>query len=464
MWLYPRERKPVLLRGIGRADNRNRRRRLNRYGMSPLRKAGLLVFAVAMAPLSGTRSAQTSKATRALQEAGAMCRADNGALWGISLCGPLLLVDPVTRLVVANQSGQEGQLKGNGDSFVGKLPERINIANTAVDWAGTRWTMIMLPLPEEKHRRAALLGHEMWHRIQEELGIPLSAATNNHLDTRDGRYWLQLEWRALATALSTKGPAQKEAEADAVLFRARRRQIFPEAANTEREMELSEGLAEYTGVKLSGNPDPARFVIDVELKEAPAKETFVRSFAYATGPAYGLLLDETGAEWRRAARAHRDLAELLLERAGIKSPDKIEAAANDRAKKYRSAELAASEDKREEARRDLVKNYRTRFVDGPVLILPLQKMNMQFDPGNLMPLDSLGTVYPNIRIVDNWGILIVARGGALMSADFTRVTLPAPKNITAPSIKGDGWELQLNSGWSVGPGERQGDFTIRPGR
>jgi hypothetical protein len=228
-------------------------------------------------------------------------------------------------------------------------------------------------------------------------------------------------------------------------------------------MELHEGLAEYTGVKFSGSADFARFVVDVELKDAPAKSTFVRSFAYATGPAYGLLLDGTGADWRETVRtAHCDLADLLLERARIKLPDQIEIAADARARKYGSAELAAVEDKREQARVDLAKSYRARLVDGPVLVIPLRKMNMQFDPGNLMPLDALGTVYPAIRVVDDWGILSVSQNGALMSADFTSITLPAPAEVAPPVVKGNGWNLRLNAGWSIGPGERQGDLRVRP--
>jgi hypothetical protein len=397
-----------------------------------------------------------------LREADVICRRDNGALWSISLCGPILLVDPATRAVFANEPGAENQLKPEGEIFSGKLPVEINVANTAVDWAGTKWTMIMLPLPDEKERRSALIAHEMWHRIQGDLGLPPSGAANDHLDTRDGRYWLQLEWRALAAALKAAGTARQEAVRDAVTFRAWRRELFPGAGKTEREMELNEGLAEYTGVKLSGAADPARFVVDHELKDAPAKETFVRSFAYATGPAYGLLLDETGPDWRQVVRTtRRDLAELLLERAGMTLPDKAEAAADKRALRYGSDELAATEDRREQTRRDLVENYRARLVDGPVLIIPLQKMKMEFDPGNLVPLDSLGTVYPSIRVVDNWGILTVSKNGALLSADFSRVTVPVPVKASQPVMKGDGWTLQLNDGWSVRPAERNGDFVLR---
>lgn len=432
--------------------------------MALLNKTPHFAFAAALAGLAFARAElphPETNATRALREADTICQSDNGALWGISLCGPVLLVDPVTRLVVANQVDHDNQLKSNGESFVGKLPEQINIANTALDWAGTKWTMIMLPLPERKDRRAALIAHEMWHRIQGEIGLPQTPAENTHLDTRDGRFWLQLEWRALAIALETSESARKEAARDAAIFRTRRRQLFPAAAKNERELELNEGLAEYTGAKLSGNPDLARFVVQNELIEAPRQKTFVRSFAYAAGPAYGLLLDDTGADWRQAVRARRDLAELLIQRAGIQMPADIETAAHERAAKYGSVALGAEEDRREQIQRDLVKSYRAKLVDGPVLIVPLHKMNMQFDPGNLVSLDSLGTVYPNIRVVDDWGILTVTKGGALMSADFSRIVVPAPKKTAQPALEGDGWELRLNPGWSVGPAQREGDLIIR---
>lgn len=400
----------------------------------------------------------------ALREADAICRGDNGALWGVSLCGPVLLVDPTTRSVFANQADPEKLLKPEGGIFVGKLPEKINIANTALDWAGTHWTMMMLPLPEANDRRAVLMAHEMWHRIQRDLGLPPIGAANNHLDTRDGRFWLQLEWRALTRALEATGAARKEAARDAVVFRMRRRALFPDATRNERDLELNEGLAEYTGVKMSRSLDPVRFVVGNELKEAPQQKSFVRSFAYATGPAYGLLLDDTGADWRQPVRERRDLAELLVQRANIQMPADTVATANERAAQYGGAALGAEEDRREEVHRDLVKNLRAKLVEGPVLGIPLHKMNMQFDPGNLVSLDSLGTVYPNIRIVDDWGILTVTSGGALMSGDFSRVVVAAPKNTAQPAIKGEGWELRLNPGWSVGPAERKGDFTVRPDR
>ena len=422
---------------------------------------------VACASLSILRvaGAETTELARvaeeAMSEAQAACRADGGALWGVSLCGPLLLVDPATRDVYANQPDKENQLRREGDIFRGKLPNEINIANTAADWAGVKWTMIMLPLPEEKTRRIALVAHEMWHRIQNELGFPASGAANNHLETRDGRYWLQLEWRALAAALISRDDKRRSSIADAALFRARRHQLFAGAAEQEREMELHEGLAEYTGVKLSGASDVADYVVSANLKRAPEAKTYVRSFAYATGPAYGVLLDDSG-EWRKTLGPKEDLAQLLFRRVGLKLPEQVAAAAEEGARHYGGAELAKAEELREQNTRELIASYRARLIDGPVLTIPLRQMNMQFNPGNLVALETVGTVYPDIRIVDVWGILTVTHGGALMSADFARIAVPAPQTTGGSVIEGDGWKLELKAGWRIAADQRPGSFVLQP--
>jgi hypothetical protein len=301
----------------------------------------------------------------------------------------------------------------------------------------------------------------MWHRAQNNIGFPASGAANDHLDSRDGRLWLQLEWRALAKALSSRGEQRRRAIADALLFRAYRRTIFPNAAAQEREMEMHEGLAEYTGVKLAGSPNLNRHLIDQTLKEAPQKQTFVRSFAYASAPAYGVLLDETKADWRKNLKKDDDLANLLRARLRVELPLNLKQAAESRAKDYDGEQLLASEAERENNRRKLLAEYRARLVGGAVLIIPLQKMNMQFNPSNLVPLDLLGTVYPDIRIVDVWGVLTVSNGGALMNPTFSKIYVPAPTDLTRSPIRGDGWALELNAGWTITNDERKGDYVVK---
>jgi hypothetical protein len=215
--------------------------------------------------------------------------------------GPMLLVDPESRGVVANQADNEGKLGPQGDVFVGTLPEEINIANTATNWAGVDWTMIMWPLPEERRSRLRLMTHELFHRIQDEIGLASSDVSNRHLDSQDGRIWLRLEWRALERALEEQGTARREAIADAVYFRRYRQSLFSGSAAEECALESNEGIAEYTGLKLSSRSD-GEFVTRAacSLQQSGNAQSFVRSFAYSSGPAYGALLDVERIQWRSA--------------------------------------------------------------------------------------------------------------------------------------------------------------------
>ena len=420
-----------------------------------------ILFSFQSLALAQSSPIDTTLAAQYFQEANALCSRDDGKLWGVSLCAPVLLVDRKTRTIVANQADREGILTKDGNVFVGQLPAKVNIANTATEWAGVKWTMVIFPLPEDKIRRANLMAHEMWHRIQNDIGFPGSGAANNHLDSRDGRVWLQLEWRALSNALSSRGKQRRQAIADALLFRAYRRTLFPNAASEEREMEMHEGLAEYTGVKLSGSPNLNQYVVETNLKEASNRQTFVRSFAYASIPAYGVLLDETKVKWRKKLKKEDDLGSLLQKKLSITLPQNIKQTAELRAKNYDGDRLQAFETERENNRQKLLAEYRARLVDGAVLAIPLQKMNMQFNPGNLLPLDSLGTVYPDIRIVDVWGILTVSKGGALMNPTFSKIYVSAPGNLSASPMQGDGWTLELNAGWTLTNGEREGDYIVK---
>ena len=67
-----------------------------------------------------------------------------------------------------------------------------------------------------------------------------------------------------------------------------------------------------TGLRLSGLPTavlPDRAA--VQLAQQEEQPSFVRSFAYANGPAYGLLLDASGLKEWREGLSKRDLGELL---------------------------------------------------------------------------------------------------------------------------------------------------------
>ncbi|MDR0505984.1 MAG: hypothetical protein LBH32_04080, partial [Dysgonamonadaceae bacterium] len=117
-------------------------------------------------------------------------------LWAKDLYAPILLVNPNTRKVFANFADTNDALKKDGNIYSGTLPDEINIANTAIDWNGRRWAMLMLPLPADKFERINLLAHELFHVSQPALGFKLFNTDNNHLNRKDGRIYLRLELEA----------------------------------------------------------------------------------------------------------------------------------------------------------------------------------------------------------------------------------------------------------------------------
>jgi hypothetical protein len=400
-------------------------------------------------------------AARVFEEAKAICGRDRGRLWSHSLCGPIMLVEPAGRTIAANQADLHGALRGAGAIFTGVLPASETLANSPARWSGVYWTEILRPLPEDEATRHVLIAHELFHRIQPDLDMPREDGDNAHLDTLEGRYLLQLEWRALARALQADGPqARRRAALDALAFRAERYRLFPAAADNERALELNEGVAEYTGVRLGLTDPKARTAYAVgDLTDRVGDPTFVRSFAYATGPAYGLLLDLYAPNWRGRLKS-RPRLDALLQAALPAAADAPAPSLEARAAAYDGASLRAAEVEREAKRQALLASLRARLVDGPVLHIPARKISYEFNPRALQPLDDLGTVYPHIRLTGAFGVL-EADKGALLNKDHSEVTVSAA-GADLKALKGDGWSLTLQPGWTVKPGPRKGDWVAAP--
>jgi hypothetical protein len=397
-------------------------------------------------------------AKRYFAEARALCTADGGKLWGVSLCGPMMFVDAASREIVASEADAKGVLNGQDGVFVGVLPVEQNVANTAVEWSGVRWTQMLWPLPDDERLRATLIAHELFHRIQPQLGLPtMNGGDNAHLDEVDGRYYMQLEWRALARALEAHSKTElDQAVSDALLFRGERYRIYPKAEAEERALEMNEGLAEYTGVRVGNPTQDLRTAMALhDLAAHVGDVTFVRSFAYATGPAYGLLLDRSAPGWREKLKSGASLEAML--RSAL--PARSSAATTERAASYDGAALRASEVERDRKRQAVLALYRGEFIDGHKLTLRFRHMNVQFDPRNLQPLDDAGTVYPTIHISDDWGILD-AKNGALMKPDWSALVVSAPTSTSAGTASGDGWTLALKPGWTIVPDSHSGDFVL----
>jgi hypothetical protein len=403
-------------------------------------------------------------AAQIFSEAKTICERDAGRFWGRGLCGPMLLVDPTDRTLLANEADGAGVLKPAGAGlYSGVLPASEILSNTPIDWSGKRWTELLIPLRPKGDDttappgwRPVELAHELFHRIQPDLDLTRPEAGNRHLDTLEGRYLMQLEWRALTRALQATTVADRRAATlDALAFRAERYRLFPTAAAEEHALEIDEGIPEYTGVKLGLTTPQAQVAYaEADLSAFLDAPTFVRAFAYATGPAYGLLLDRADPSWRSQLASDRRFDELLS--AALKVPDAPPADLKAREARYDNGALRATEIKREDARQARLTALRAKLVDGPVLRLPLRHANYQFNPQTLIPLGDAGTVYPTMRLSDDWGVLEVD-DGALLRKGLATVSAA---HADVAGLKGDGWTLTLKPGWSLKPGDRHGDLQL----
>jgi hypothetical protein len=426
----------------------------------------LLIFLVLYAvPVAASAQAiDTALAAQYFAELRAAGETDNGRLWVTQVSGPTLFVDPSSGSVVANAGDRAGLLTRHGRVWVGKLPESIPPANTATTLGNTRYTMLLWPLPDNRYSRLRLLMHESFHRIQDSLGLPMANPSNAHMSSRPARVWTRLEWRALTEALLRDGPARRQAISDALAIRAMRHRLSHSAAEEERQLELNEGLAEYTGFVLSGLPRSALADrVAVQMAQYEPQESFVRSFGYATGPAYALLLDASGSRWRTNLTSASSLPAMVAAAYRITASDVDSAALVAR---YGANRMIADETSRESRRLAQEAEMRAKFLDGPTLTLPVaSRFSFSFDPNGVTVLPGIGTVYQASRITDEWGSLDVNRGGVLMlrnaEGHITGVVLAAPV-IAGESITGDGWKLTPVSGWLAQEIEsKRGSYSLK---
>ena len=194
----------------------------------------LFLFVLLCAATAADAQFQPQLAKGYFEEVTKLCERDAGKMWGVSLCGPMVIFDQATGTRVTSQPEPEGP-----------VPRLSGVADGPVTWGGQRWFSIptwMLPEKDAAVRQQNLI-HGLFHRIQDQLGLITNDGNNEHLDTLEGRVWLRLGWRALHRAVESSGSDQTMAIADALAFRHERRRRFPSAAEEERREEIREGLA-----------------------------------------------------------------------------------------------------------------------------------------------------------------------------------------------------------------------------
>jgi hypothetical protein len=256
---------------------------------------------------------------------------DNGALWGVHLKAPFMFADETTREVVANQPDHDGILEKKGDVYVGILPEGLLISNSIIELSGERWGMVSweswrynesLSSMERSDLESYILRtmiHETFHARQHELmELPSGNYWEFFTDDMDTRIHIRLELNALLKALGSSSEEERlQAIHDALSIRERRRQSGL-LTMFDLEYEIHEGMPRYTDLMLGYRCAGMRVAwLEEQIEELSIIRPIRYFSVYWSGAMYGLLLDQTGLDWKNNLYYGVDLGELLKDAAGI---------------------------------------------------------------------------------------------------------------------------------------------------
>lgn len=377
---------------------------------------------------------------------------EHATLWDRDIYGPILMVDPDTREVYANMADKGGVLHLSEGIYRGTLPKEITISNTDVHWSATHWAMIKLPLPPLKQDRIDLITHELFHVAQPMLGFEFQREDNIHLDDKEGRIYLRLEMAALKEALLARRLAQAEEHLrNALIFRKYRQLLFRGSEMSENNLELLEGLATYTGQMMSGRDkwELRDYLINriVAFENLPS---YVRTFAYETVPVYGFFLYQKDNHWNKEIDNESDLTTFFADAFGMDMRIILQRYVKQVADEYDGLVIVDEEQRRDISQNARLDLYRKKFLEDPHLEIRLGEINISFDFQDVVPLDEdEGMVYFTLQISDQWGILTVDGGGALLRSDWRWVIVTEPLKIEEDRVYGEGWDIVLNEGFFI---------------
>ncbi len=380
-----------------------------------------------------------------------LCERDAGALWGSNLYGPLMLVDQQTRFVVANSPDAEDMLRQRNGVYTGFFPRERLINVVPTEYGGTIFAMVPLPSGEDTLRIITRALHSLVHLEQRERGLEPPPYNNRHMREDDARMWLKLEWRALARAIRSSDERRVVAIRDALIFRGARHQAYPSSQKDEVRFENFEGMALYTYEKLLSESDNAFKGRLLELLNRHYRlNSFSDSFGFINGALYTYLLTEMGFTPSMLDDIGADLGALTATMYDISIPETPRDIAGSIALNYNIDRIVEEEAARERRRQEIIERELSQFTTRPVLYFDLESPSFSFEPDDPNTLDTLGTIYTNLRVSDTWGKLTVTGGGCLVLHNLKEMRVSAGSiRIRNNSVTGNGWSLHLNDRWGV---------------
>jgi hypothetical protein len=397
----------------------------------------------------------SEKAAQYFKSIEEICNRDNGKLWGENLYGPILFVERTSRRSVANTPDKAGLLKEKDGVYAGFYPKELIISNAPVVFGGSQFAMAPLPVEEDDYRIKTRAIHSLYHRYQELKGIPPAIFNCSNMDDKEARLWIKLEWKALRKAIDSSEEERHLAIRDALIFRGSNRELYSKYATMENRFETYEGLATFTYTLLCTNsPQEFKTRLFENLDRIYGMHSYSRSYGSIHGALYAALLYDRDYDFKKIDTDNFDLGNAVKELYSIELPLVCRDVAGSLALSYDIDAINREEEIRLTDMKENIHKLISTFTEKPVVFLELESPYFDFEPENVQPLDTLGTLYSAMRVSDNWGKLTVDKGGCLVSnrVKYVRITAKGLK-IEKNHIYGEGWHIILNSEWELVPVE-----------
>lgn len=217
-----------------------------------------------------------------------MCSKENGELWGVSYCSSLILIDRENRFVFSQEPiNINSKQNHKGSVYYYTAPKDMILSCGVTKIENKNYAAVDIN-EQDMNLIIETAFHETTHKFQYDGGYKLSY-NNSHAETKFGQLYIRLESMALINALSNKGDLRREYIKDALYFKEKRQNMFKGAKENETKFELSEGLAEFSGIYLTYGDTAINVFLTRFNKNIGEDRIGVRVFGYNTGAAYSFL-------------------------------------------------------------------------------------------------------------------------------------------------------------------------------
>lgn len=396
---------------------------------------------------------------------------DDGKLWGEKIWTKDVLVLDNDNNIYSLYPFPGSENTGSGLYTRKTLPNTLSQTNSVQPYEGKDYAVIMTSYLDDS---SATIIHEMFHVLQTSK-IKLAGDPVNYLDNYDAREWLRLEYQALRNALKAAQAKQKKTVVkqmleDALRYRKLRQATYAAFLDKELQIESLEGLANYSGYKLSSVSDKYQEAI-LEISRREQSPTYTRPFPYATGLAYGILYDHLGLKWKSGLDHPYNFLQIYEKQEKRIDTNTIQVSEANQRNNY--AVIHEQELERKQENEKNLAYYTEMLVNKPTLKATVidGKFSCSFNMNGTLALGDKGIVYSRVQGVDrsgkNFGNFTTLAGkeklgysGVLGLPGGLIYIFPLPQSIEGNLIKGEFYEIELHPGWAVKKINDKGDLEL----